>query len=134
MFEKLRLKLTLTNVTVILTLFLLLTVGAYYYSQIDMKRRADFLARVGLLDVPSPARLISANQYRLPHAIFRPDWPRQFPRRRGCFGSVSRRTTPTPHGWPGLWLVTQRRRSTVQSMTFPPNVSYGPAAVLPSLH
>jgi two-component system, OmpR family, sensor histidine kinase CiaH len=53
MFEKLRLKLTLINVAVILTLFLLLIVGAYYFSQIDMQRRADSLARKIVADVQS---------------------------------------------------------------------------------
>jgi two-component system sensor histidine kinase CiaH len=43
MFQKLRLKLTIVNVAVILSLFIILIVGAYFVSRYDMDRRSTFV-------------------------------------------------------------------------------------------
>ncbi|MDR7868240.1 MAG: HAMP domain-containing sensor histidine kinase [Sporomusaceae bacterium] len=51
MFQKLRLRLTLINAAIILTLFLFLTLGSYFFSQADMSRRADFLERRLVADI-----------------------------------------------------------------------------------
>ncbi|MBU2699395.1 signal transduction histidine kinase [Sporomusaceae bacterium BoRhaA] len=53
MFHKLRLKLTLVNASIILMLFILLIVGAYYFLQFDMNRHADFLTRKIMSDIQS---------------------------------------------------------------------------------
>lgn len=42
MFQKLRLKLTIVNVSVILSLFVILIVGAYFLTRYDMERRTTF--------------------------------------------------------------------------------------------
>ncbi|HMM21747.1 MAG TPA: HAMP domain-containing sensor histidine kinase [Selenomonadales bacterium] len=45
MFQRLRQQLTLLNVSIILALFLLLIVGTYYFTQIELTRRTQFIAR-----------------------------------------------------------------------------------------
>jgi two-component system, OmpR family, sensor histidine kinase CiaH len=53
MFHKLRLKLTLVNASIILILFILLIGGAYWFSQFDMNRHADFMTRRIMSDIQS---------------------------------------------------------------------------------
>jgi signal transduction histidine kinase len=52
-FQKLRLRLTLINVFIILVLFFVLIVGAYCYSQFEINRRGDFVARKIAADIQS---------------------------------------------------------------------------------
>lgn len=53
MFKKLRLKLIFVNLAIITTLFLLLTVGAYFFSQNEMTHRAESLTRRVAFDINS---------------------------------------------------------------------------------
>ncbi|WP_425058933.1 Sensor histidine kinase RcsC [Sporomusa carbonis] len=53
MFQKLRIKLTLINTAVTLTLFLLLIAGTYCFSQINIARHTDTLARKIISDIQS---------------------------------------------------------------------------------
>lgn len=51
MFQKLRLKLTLVNVAIILALFLLLIVGVYHFSRMEMTRHSDTMAHKIVADI-----------------------------------------------------------------------------------
>ncbi len=51
MFRKLRFKLTLINVSIILTLFLILIIGSYSFSQYEMNRHAELMAKRIIMDV-----------------------------------------------------------------------------------
>ncbi len=55
MFQKLRLKLTLVNVVIILTLFLLLVIGVYHFSRLDMAMHRDSMANKIVADIQSGA-------------------------------------------------------------------------------
>ncbi|MEN6413949.1 MAG: ATP-binding protein [Veillonellales bacterium] len=51
MFKKLRLKLTVINMSIMLALFFLLILGTYYFSQINMANHADSLAQKIMEDI-----------------------------------------------------------------------------------
>lgn len=53
MFRKLRLRLTLINASIIIALFLLLIVGVYFFSQIELNRRSDIMAERIIDDLKS---------------------------------------------------------------------------------
>jgi two-component system sensor histidine kinase CiaH len=53
MFKKLRLKLTIINLSILLALFSLLIIGTYYFSQINMTRHSHAIARRITEDVQS---------------------------------------------------------------------------------
>lgn len=53
MFKKLRLKLTLINLSIMLTLFSLLIIGTYYFTQINMTRHSHEIAQKIVEDVQS---------------------------------------------------------------------------------
>lgn len=73
MFHKLRFKLTLINTSIILALFLLLTVGVYYFAQLNINRHRDFLIKrivadiqVGIIhDLPQKIDIPPANRLLL---------------------------------------------------------------------
>jgi len=52
-FQKLRLKLTLINALIIVTLFLVLAAGAYYFAQFNINRRTVFIAQNMMTDIQS---------------------------------------------------------------------------------
>ena len=65
MFRKLRLKLTLINVLIMLSMFLLLATGTYFFSVAGMTRHADFFAKKIVTDIQS-GKLRDMPQHRLP--------------------------------------------------------------------
>lgn len=53
MFQQLRLKLTLINIGIIVSLFLLLTVGSYRFAQFNLTKQTDIMARQTAADIQS---------------------------------------------------------------------------------
>ena len=75
MFRKLRLKLTFINVAIILALFVLLSGGIYYFSQMNMARHTDNLARRILHDIQTERISDLPPQKHLPPPQFMPGPP-----------------------------------------------------------
>ncbi|MDR3589058.1 MAG: ATP-binding protein [Negativicutes bacterium] len=79
MFQKLRLKLTMVNVSIILTLFLLLITGVYCFMRLDFAKRGDFLAKQIAADITEGRITDLPHKRSPPNTMFDPQAPPSSP-------------------------------------------------------